>query len=208
MSNYKIVLASTSPFRRQLLEQTGLTFSAIAPEVDETPVADESATELVERLAKAKACAVAEQFKDNTQALVIGSDQVAVVNGSIVGKPHTHEKAVAQLTAASGQAVTFYTGLAVAAVTKGTISVESCVETFEVVFRNLTAEEIEGYLRKEQPYQCAGSFKSEALGITLFSALRGNDPNALVGLPVIRLLEMLRVYGVNPLLDTSADTGA
>lgn len=192
----QIILASTSPFRAQLLKQTGLQFSSEAPEVDETPFADETPEALVERLAIAKAQAIARQYTGEDYA-VIGSDQVCVVRGEILSKPGDHTNAVRQLTAAAGQTVTFYTGLAVVAAATGKIT--SSVELFEVVFRDLTAAEIENYLQREQPYQCAGSFKSEALGITLFSALRGDDPNTLIGLPLIRLLAMLREQGINPL---------
>jgi len=205
-SGFQVVLASTSPFRKEILAKTGLQFSTAAPQVDETPQANESATQLVQRLAVAKALAVANEQRQGQgtsgKRLVIGSDQVAVVNGAIVGKPGGHAQACQQLRAASGQTVTFHTGLAVVAVTPAleVPEVTAQVETFDVVFRDLSDAEIEGYLKQEQPYNCAGSFKSEAQGIGLFHALRGDDPNTLIGLPVIRLLKVLRDYGVNPLI--------
>lgn len=190
-----IVLASTSPYRKMLLEKILPQFACAAPEVDETPVANETAQQLVERLAIAKAQALHDHYP---QHLLIGSDQVAVVNGAIVGKPGNAANAVAQLQAAQGQTVTFYTGLAL--YDSAEQRLQSCVEPFEVCFRALSDEEISGYVALEQPLNCAGSFKSEGLGISLFSAMRGDDPNSLIGLPLIRLLAMLREWGVNPLL--------
>ncbi|MBY6188594.1 Maf-like protein [Marinobacter hydrocarbonoclasticus] len=189
-----LVLGSTSPFRRELLQKLGLPFVCDKPEVDETALEGESAQALVARLAEAKAKAVAERHPD---ALVIGSDQVAVVAGTILGKPHTHDKAVAQLTAASGEVVTFYTGLCL--YNSETGQAQTLVEPFEVAFRNLSAAQIEGYLNAEQPYNCAGSFKSEGLGIMLFDRLTGRDPNALIGLPLISLGELLANEGVDVL---------
>ncbi|ADN75595.1 maf protein [Ferrimonas balearica DSM 9799] len=189
-----LVLGSTSPFRRELLGKLGLPFECDKPEVDETPLPDETAQQLVARLAEAKAKAVAERHPN---ALIIGSDQVAVVAGNILGKPHTHEKAVAQLSAASGEVVTFYTGLCLYNSTTG--KAQTLVEPFEVAFKALTEAQIEGYLRAEQPYNCAGSFKSEGLGIMLFDRLTGRDPNALIGLPLISLGELLANEGVDVL---------
>ncbi|MBW3138492.1 Maf-like protein [Ferrimonas balearica] len=189
-----LVLGSTSPFRRELLGKLGLPFECDKPEVDETPLPDETAQQLVARLAEAKAKAVAERHPN---ALIIGSDQVAVVAGNILGKPHTHEKAVAQLSAASGEVVTFYTGLCLYNSTTG--KAQTLVEPFEVAFKALTEAQIEGYLRTEQPYNCAGSFKSEGLGIMLFDRLTGRDPNALIGLPLISLGELLANEGVDVL---------
>lgn len=209
-SGFQVVLGSTSPFRKEILAKTGLSFITAAPAVDETPQQGESAEALVERLAVAKALAVLNEQRGKADGvekrLVIGSDQVAVVNGAIVGKPGDHARAVQQLKAASGQTVTFYTGLAIAAVTAADTvpEVTASVETFDVVFRELSAAEIEGYLQQEQPYNCAGSFKSEAQGIGLFRALRGDDPNTLIGLPIIRVLDILRSYGVNPLITDQA----
>ncbi|MFD2094511.1 Maf family protein [Corallincola platygyrae] len=189
-----LVLGSTSPFRKAILEKLGVPFSCAAPDIDETEKAGETAPQLVERLAEEKAAAVAAGFED---ALVIGSDQVAVIDEEILGKPGNHEKAVEQLTKASGKTVTFYTGLAVYDAASGVC--RSIVEPFKVVFRELTADEIEHYLRVEEPYNCAGSFKSEALGITLFDELSGKDPNTLVGLPLISLTAMLKEFNYDVL---------
>ncbi|MBP7547325.1 MAG: septum formation inhibitor Maf [Corallincola sp.] len=189
-----LILASTSPYRRALLEKLGLPFACIAPQVDEQPQTGESAQALVERLARAKAAAIAAQYPD---ALVIGSDQVAVIDGVILGKPHSHDRAFAQLQAASGKAVTFLTGLALVHQAGGRVL--SLVEPFEVKFRRLSEQSIEHYLRLEQPYDCAGSFKSEGLGISLFEALQGRDPNALIGLPLIALIDLLTELGYDTL---------
>ncbi|QKJ86769.1 7-methyl-GTP pyrophosphatase [Paramixta manurensis] len=191
----QLVLASTSPFRQALLNKLGLPFITAAPEVDETPYPEEHAPHLVERLACAKAQALAGRFPTGW---LIGSDQVCVLEGKITGKPHTIENAAAQLRAASGRAVIFYTGLAL--YSAQTQQLFSLCETFTVHFRSLTAAEIAAYIEKEQPLQCAGSFKSEGLGITLFERLEGRDPNTLVGLPLIALCELLRQAGINPLL--------
>lgn len=200
---YEIVLASTSPYRRQLLQQTGLMFSVASPAVDETPLPQETAPALVERLARAKAEAVAQGYKSEADALhVIGSDQVAAVNGKILGKPHTETKACEQLRLLSGQIVTFYTGLAIA--TRGglgELQLQSTSVPFTVHMRELSDAEIVGYVKREQPLQCAGSFKSEALGINLFERFNGDDPNTLIGLPLMLTLKWLRAFGVNPLLD-------
>ncbi len=185
MSN-KLVLASTSPFRKAILEKFGAPFDTASPEVDETVRAGESAEQLVERLAEAKARAVGDQFPD---ALIIGSDQVAVINGHILGKPGEHDKAVEQLRAASGKTVTFLTGLCL--YNSQTEHAQCEVVPFKVHFRLLDDSQIENYLQKEHPYNCAGSFKSEGLGIALFEKLEGDDPNTLIGLPLIRLIRML-----------------
>ncbi len=190
-----IVLASTSPYRRMLLEKVLPDFVCAAPQVDESRGAGETAEELVERLAIAKAKALATAYPAH---LLIGSDQVAAVDGDILGKPGSDEKAIAQLQKARGKTVTFFTGLAV--FNSATNELLSSVEPFTVHFRNLSDAEIEGYVALEQPLNCAGSFKSEGLGISLFESLQGDDPNTLIGLPVIRLLEMLRHWGINPLL--------
>ncbi|GAB2994442.1 Maf family protein [Psychrosphaera aestuarii] len=181
-----IILGSTSPFRKEILSKLNLSFLTDKPEVDETPLNNETPEELVARLALLKAQAVAARHKDS---IVIGSDQVAVFNDEILGKPHTHENAVAQLTKFSGQTVTFLTGLSVIDTNSGITN--TIVEPFKVSFKNLTAEMIEFYLRAETPYNCAGSFKSEALGICLFDKLQGDDPNSLVGLPLIKLVSLL-----------------
>ena len=190
-----LVLASSSSARQSLLQKLSLPFIAVAPNIDETAHPDEAASALVMRLGREKAQALA---FDYPQHLIIGSDQVCILNQQIVGKPHTTEKAVEQLMAASGKRVTFYTGLTLLNSASGTC--QTCCEVFNVDFRQLTEQEIRNYVQKEQPLQCAGSFKSEGLGITLFDQLSGKDPNTLVGLPLITLCEMLRNEGCNPLL--------
>ncbi len=188
----KLILASSSPYRRALLARLKIPFEAISPDVDETARAGETPEQLVERLAREKARKVAASHRD---ALVIGSDQVAVYNGKIVGKPHGHDKAVAQLREASGRAVMLYTGLVLHNASTGK---EQCeVIPYRVTFRTLTDELIESYLRKEQPYSCAGSVKSEGLGIALLEKFEGDDPNTLIGLPLIRLVRMLENEGIS-----------
>ena len=188
----QLVLASTSAYRKQLLQKLGLPFDTAAPDVDESPLDDESPQQLVMRLAEAKARAVAQQFPD---ALIIGSDQVAVIGDSILGKPGNFENAVAQLRAAAGKQVDFKTGLCL--YNSGNQHGQTCCETYSVVFRQLSDEQIKSYVRREQPYDCAGSFKSEGLGIALFERLMGEDPNTLVGLPLIALIRMLEKEGIN-----------
>ena len=190
----QLVLASTSSFRQALLNKLGLPFITAAPETDETPLPGESAPQLVERLAQAKARALADRYP---HSWIIGSDQVCVLAGEITGKPHTEENARAQLRAASGKAITFYTGLALYCAKENRMF--SLYETFRVHFRPLSEAEINAYVTIEQPLQCAGSFKSEGLGITLFDRLEGHDPNTLVGLPLIALCNLLRGVGINPL---------
>ncbi|MFE8150286.1 nucleoside triphosphate pyrophosphatase [Brenneria goodwinii] len=192
---YQIVLASTSPYRKSLLEKLNLPFICASPDVDETPNPGEDATALVARLAEGKARALAEQYPNH---LIIGADQVCLLNNAITGKPHNKENAVRQLRQASGQCVTFFTGLAL--FNSATQRLQRLVEPFDVHFRALTQEEIEGYVEKERPWNCAGSFKCEGLGITLFDKLSGRDPNTLVGLPLIALAHMLREEQVNPLI--------
>lgn len=186
-----IVLASSSPYRRALLERLGLPFSAASPDINETPCAGETAAALVQRLARAKAAALAEAFPRH---LIIGSDQVACLDDDILGKPGNRENAQRQLRAASGRRVEFLTGLCVLDSASG-IS-HSVVEPFSVVFRQLSDTAIDHYLEREQPFDCAGSFKSEGLGIALFERLQGDDPNALIGLPLIRLVDLLSRFGV------------
>ncbi|WP_318378434.1 nucleoside triphosphate pyrophosphatase [Enterobacter sp.] len=192
----RLVLASTSPYRRALLEKLGVTFECAAPGVDETALPGETPRHLVLRLAQAKAQALAERYP---QHLIIGSDQVCVLDGEITGKPLTEENAVKQLMKARGNIVTFYTGLALYNSASGHLQTEC--EPFDVHFRHLSEQEITDYLRKERPLNCAGSFKSEGLGITLFERLEGRDPNTLVGLPLIALCQMLRREDCNPLLN-------
>jgi len=190
----RLFLASTSPFRRELLMRLGLSFTTHAPDVDETRQPGEEARALVARLAEGKAEAVASR---QPAALIIGSDQAAVLEGEIIGKPGDHAQAVRQLQRASGQTVAFYTGLCLLDSASGQRQV--AVETFRVTFRTLTPTMIERYLRREQPYHCAGSFKSEGLGIALFERLEGDDPTSLIGLPLIRITRMLEAAGVTVL---------
>ena len=186
----RLVLASTSPYRKALLEKLHLQFDIAAPATDESALPGESPEQLVARLAQAKAKAVATHYPN---ALIIGSDQVAVLDGKIVGKPGNHDNAVNQLSRASGKRVTFLTGLCLYNATSQRAQVE--VVPFSVIFRQLTASQIEHYLQREQPYNCAGSFKSEGLGIALFERLEGDDPNTLIGLPLIHLIHMLENEG-------------
>lgn len=187
----QIILGSTSPYRKELLRRLGLTFESAAPDIDETRLADEIPQALVARLAEEKAKAVAGNYAD---ALIIGSDQVAVLNNEVLGKPGNHKKAVAQLEKASGETVAFYTGLCLYNTSTKKLQVD--VIPFNVVFRKLSRNQIENYLKTEQPYNCAGSFKSEGLGVALFERLEGEDPSALIGLPLIRLCRMLEQEGV------------
>ena len=187
----KLVLASTSRYRRELLSRLGVPFEVASPGVDESPLPGEGPEQLASRLALAKARAVADITPG---ALVIGSDQVAWCEGSILGKPGTHENAVAQLGRLSGKTAMFYTALSV--VHSDTGRALSKVVPYEVGFRTLDAALIERYLRIEQPYDCAASAKSEGLGIALLTRMRGDDPNALVGLPLIALVDLLREHGV------------
>lgn len=186
MTHPLLVLASTSPYRRDLLQRLGLPFLVAAPEVDEVRQPQESPVALVTRLAEAKARAVAAEYP---QALIIGSDQVACVEDEILGKPGNREMALAQLTQAVNKAVTFHTGLCL--LNSATGRAQVCQEPFRVQFRALTQAQIAAYVDREQPFNCAGSFKSEGLGIALFERLEGDDPSALVGLPLIRLVAML-----------------
>lgn len=187
----KLVLASTSPFRRELLNKLGLPFETCAPDVDEQPRPGESPQALVTRLAEAKARAVA---TSHPGALVIGSDQVACIDGDILGKPGDRANAIAQLGRAAGQVVSFHTGLCLYDGANDTAQLHC--EPFRVHFRQLDAGQIARYVDAEQPFNCAGSFKSEGYGITLFERLEGDDPNSLIGLPLIRLVAMLDRCGI------------
>ena len=186
-----LVLGSTSRSRRELLQRLGLPFTVAAPDADETPLPGETPHALALRLALAKAHAVAAQHPD---AVVIGSDQVADLHGQPLGKPGTHERASAQLQRMSGETVIFQTAVAVVCAATGFEQVD--LAPVEVRFRTLTGDEIERYLRIEQPYDCAGSAKSEGLGISLLDAILSDDPTALVGLPLIRTCRMLRAAGL------------
>ena len=186
-----VVLGSTSRYRRELLERLRLPFEVAAPEVDETPLPGEAPAALATRLALAKAHAVAARFPE---AVVIGSDQVADLHGQPLGKPGTHERATEQLRQMRGQTVVFQTALAVVCLASGFEQAD--LAPVRVRFRALGDDEIEHYLRAEQPYDCAGSAKSEGLGIALLEAIDSDDPTALVGLPLIRTARMLRAAGV------------
>jgi septum formation protein len=190
----KLILASTSPYRRELLGRLGLPFEVANPQTDESPLPGEPPESMALRLSEAKARAVAQNYP---YALIIGSDQVATVDGKIFGKPGTHERAIEQLRTLSGKTVNFFTGLCLLNASTGRAEVRG-IPTL-VTFRELTDSEIENYLRREPAYNCAGSAKSEGLGIALMSSMRGDDPNALVGLPLIALCEMLRQQGVGVL---------
>lgn len=194
MNKHTIVLASGSKYRQQLLQKLEIPFSFHSPDIDESAKENESPIDLVKRLSLEKACASQHAYPN---ALIIGSDQVCVIDGKILGKPGTEKKAVEQLKAASGKHVTFYTGLTLLNSSSGLAQTD--VEPFHVHFRVLSENEIRRYVQKEQPLDCAGSFKCESLGIALFEKLEGRDPNTLVGLPLIRLCEMLRAEGVDVL---------
>jgi septum formation protein len=189
-----LILGSTSRYRRELLERLRLPFECVAPQVDETPGPGERPADLALRLALAKARAVAALSPD---AVVIGSDQVADLDGQPVGKPGNHERAVQQLRAMSGRSIVFQTAVAVAHARRGFEA--SALVPVTVRFRVLSNDEIERYLRAEQPYDCAGSAKSETLGIALLEAIESDDPTALVGLPLIRTCALLRQAGLDPL---------
>jgi len=190
----QIILASTSKYRRELLARLGLPFDVAAPGVDETPLPLEAPQDTSLRLAEAKARAVAERFP---QAIVIGSDQVAVLDGLALGKPGNHDNAVRQLKAMRGKEVQFHTALCLCHAASGRTATR--VVPYYVRFREYSDAQIERYLHLEQPYDCAGSARCEGLGIALIAEMRGNDPNALIGLPLIALTEMLAEQGVSVL---------
>ncbi|GLQ31678.1 Maf family protein [Litoribrevibacter albus] len=192
MPTTPVILASSSPFRRQLLDKFQIDYQCISPDIDESPKASESPNELSLRLSIEKAKAVA---KNLDTGLIIASDQVAEVDGLALGKPHTKENAIKQLMSMSGKTVTFHTGLCLLNASTG--EYQSLVEPFYVTFRKLTEEQASNYVDKEDVLKCAGSFKSEALGIALFEKLEGEDPNTLIGLPLIKLNRMLENEGVN-----------
>jgi septum formation protein len=197
LNSQSLVLASTSIYRAQLLSILQIPFETTSPNVDETPLPGEIARQTSARLSILKAQAVA---KDYPNALIIGSDQVALLDGQQLGKPLTHDNAVRQLRAMRGRTVVFYTALTLLNSANGTMQTE--IDETKVTFRNASDAEIERYLLKEQPYHCAGSAKSEGLGIALISRIEGNDPNALIGLPLITLVTMLKKQGVEVLLST------
>jgi len=188
----KLVLGSTSPFRKTLLERLHIDFVCDSPDIDETPQENEPVEEMVVRLAIAKAQAISQRHPDS---LIIGSDQSAVLNGEKLSKPGNFENAFKQLSRASGQKITFQTGLCL--LNSATGNIQSVCVPYTVVFKTLTPTMIENYLHKEEPYNCAGSFKSEALGIALFERFEGSDPNSLIGLPLIELVNFLNNEGVS-----------
>lgn len=193
MKNYQLVLASTLPYRQALLNKLALPYITAAPECDETPLPGEMPDALVMRLAQAKATSCQVQ----SPSLIIGSDQVCVVEGKIAGKPHTREKAIEQLMAQSGKIISFYTGLALHNNDSG--HTDTILDLFHVHFRQFDRAVAERYVDKERPFNCAGSFKSEGLGIALFERLEGDDPNTLIGLPLIKLVTLLEKQGVKVL---------
>ena len=187
----KIILASSSPYRRQLLDRLHLDYECHSPNIDESINDGEQARDYVCRLAQAKAQSIAEKYP---QAVVIGSDQCALLDDEILGKPGSHARALEQLRRAQGKTVVFHTGVCVLSLERRYCAVDDV--PFEVEFRNLTDKQLKHYLEVEQPYDCAGSFKAEGYGACLFSALRGDDPNALIGLPLLRLTTMLERAGI------------
>ena len=193
-----LVLGSSSIYRRELLARLRLPFLCRSPEVDETPEPGEAPLALAQRLAMLKAQAVSQHcMAENMDAVVIGSDQVADLNGQCLGKPGTHDKAVAQLQAMSGQTVYFHTAVAIL---RPALGFETCfVNSVKVVFRDLTEATIDTYLRLELPYDCAGSAKAEGLGIALLKRIDSSDPTALIGLPLIDVAHALRKAGLDPL---------
>ncbi|MFZ4536812.1 Maf family protein [Propionivibrio sp.] len=192
MISPQIVLASTSPFRRELLARLGMPFETADPATDETALHGEMPEATALRLSEAKARAVASQYPE---ALIIGSDQIACLDGQVFGKPGNHENAVKQLRMMRGRTVNFYTGLCLLNASTGKAHLRG-VPTL-VTFRNLTDDQIENYLRKEQPYNCAGSAKSEGLGIAVIARMEGEDPNALIGLPLIALCDLLKIENIS-----------
>ena len=187
----KIVLASSSPYRKQILNKAGIRFSSFSPDIDESPIENESPGDLVSRLSILKAKSLQEKCPDS---LIIGSDQVLYCNNRIYGKPHNHTVAVNQLKEVSGSVSTLYTGLALLNTASGRLQYD--VDTYEVEYRKFSLEQIENYLQSEKPYDCCGSLKVEGPGICLIKNLTGTDPNTLIGLPLLRLIDMLENDGV------------
>ncbi|NKB77337.1 MAG: septum formation inhibitor Maf [Gammaproteobacteria bacterium] len=192
--NTPVILASSSIYRRELLKKIIPDFSIHSPNIDESPKPSELPRQLAERLAIQKAKKVAESYPSH---LIIGSDQVADLDGHIMGKPGTHENAVTQLQRSSGAVLTLYTGVAL--INSATHRIQSAVDCYEVEFRELNDVQIEKYLMAEKPYDCCGSLKAEGSGIALLSRLSGDDPNTLIGLPLIQLTSMLIEEGLNPI---------
>ena len=193
-SQPQLILASSSKIRKRVLAKIGIEFTAISPNIDESPLSEEAPEALVQRLSEEKARKVAHQYSNH---LIIGSDQVAVVNNEIVGKPSNRAQAIKQLEAASGRIVSLYTGVAL--LNSGTGRIQVDVLPYRVQFRELTRAMVENYIDRDQPYDCGGSLRSEGLGIALLSKFDGEDPNILLGLPLIRLIDMLAEESVFPL---------
>ena len=187
----QIVLASSSPYRKQILERTGLKFTTISPDIDESPLSGESPLDLVKRLAELKTRAVQSRYSN---ALIIGSDQVAELHGEIIGKPRDHDDAVVQLRQSSASTLILYAGIALLNTSSGNFQID--VDSFEVEYRDLSDEQINRYLEIAQPYDSCGSLKAEGIGITLLKRLSGNDPNTLMGLPLIKLIDLLQNEGI------------
>ena len=197
MPRKPLLLASSSKYRQELLARLGLPFSSASPDIDESPIAGEPPNDLALRLAESKARALAPLYPDHW---IIGSDQVAALpDGTRLSKPGNYQNAFEQLARSSGQSVIFLTGVALLDANSGKL--QTYCERLTAHFRNLSDGEIDAYLRKEAPYDCAGSFKMEGLGITLFRELQGRDPNSLIGLPLIALTDMFMAWGRNPLLE-------
>ena len=192
IKDQKIILASSSPYRKELLKRLGITFTTVSPEVNERYFQDELISDYVLRLAKTKAESIVSK---NDSSLIIAADQALQCDKKILGKPGNYNKAKEQLIFMSNRSLTFYTGLCL--INTETKIIEEDVVSFRVDFRKLTESEIENYLVKEKPYDCVGSFKSEKLGISLLKKMDGDDPTALIGLPLIRLCKMLRNQGVD-----------
>ena len=191
---HHLILASTSAYKKMLMERLKIPFTCVAPNTKEKAMPNETAQSLAIRLAKEKALAVLSHYPDS---IIIGSDQVGEIKGKILGKPGTFDKAVAQITDQSGQKVYFHSAICVVMQDKmGEISHQSKISTTEVQFKTLSQQQIKRYLKAEQPYDCAGSFKSEGLGISLFSSINSNDPTSLIGLPLIDLCSILESYDV------------
>ncbi|WNO10920.1 nucleoside triphosphate pyrophosphatase [Teredinibacter sp. KSP-S5-2] len=195
----KLILASSSPYRAAQLNQLQLRFQCLSPDIDEQPTPGETAETIAHRLSIEKAKAVA---KHAPEAVVIGSDQTAELDNAILGKPGSPQKAIRQLQACSGKTVTFYTGIAL--YQEATDTLYSKVVSTHVKFRTLTSQQINNYIREEQPLDCAGSFKCEGLGIALFEEISSSDPSALIGLPLIALTSALNSFGIDPLLTNNA----
>lgn len=194
MNPTELILASSSPARQTLLRQLGLPFTTVAPNINETPLPDESIAQLVIRLARDKANAVAIKHPN---AVIIGADSIGILNNQILAKPMTHEKAIEQLEACSGKSMTFFTGLCV--LDSKSNRALTYVSELEVYFKTLTPSMIEGYLNRDKPYQCAGSIKIEQLGISLIEKVRGDDYTAIIGLPLMKLSSFLQEVGMDPL---------